>query len=291
MGELDMTSRSLIEDHLDELLPVLLPKYHFAALRTERTQIKPITEKISDEVFVAEIDGVEHVLHIELQAAHETGLPERMAAYHALLMSKLGRPVFSMVIYLCPEKPVRELSQRVQTRQLSFRYELFEPWETSIDITAVRNSPALAPLACLTRGISAADLPAIREAILAAPWPTVRRHDCLFFTQTIGERRFDVELLRSLLRSDQMQDSTIYQEVIEKGRVRGREEGLEEGKRALVRVVARAITKRLATPPADLSESLMGLEMEAVEALFDDVEASADEAAVMAALKRHLSDA
>ena len=157
MGKLDLISRLLSERYLESLLPSVLANRRVRVLRREATSLKEVTERISDEVIIAELDGEEHVLHVEMQSAHEKLLPWRMAAYHALLARRFHPlPVFSLVIYLMHRGPRAALPSALPSspgRQiLAFQYEIFQPWRAHLGIELVRRNPSLAPLACLSPG-------------------------------------------------------------------------------------------------------------------------------------------
>ena len=261
MGQTDLAVRLLAEHHMSALAPSLLEGRRVEVLAVERSELQ-LVERITDQVVRALVDGVETILHVEFQARHSADLPERVLAYHALLLHRhRPLPVVSVVVYLVPGPmaPPRGLRQG----QVTFTYEVFCPWEHPIGIEQVRRCPALAPLAALTPGITAADLPALGRVIDEAPELTpAARLDLRALTYFIAGRRFPEDLLTFLVESKAMEESATYRYVMEKYRAEGREEGREEG-RALGSTeqarqdVLEALEIRFEAVPATVRQSVL----------------------------------
>jgi len=222
-------------------------------------------------------------------ARHEPDIPERMLAYHGLLRHRhRPLPVLSMVVYLIAEPPAEPLPRSIDDDQLKFRYEVFCPWEHAIGLEAVRRRPALAPLAALTPGIAEEDLPALQEAIEASPALSAsRRGDLLALTYFIAGRRFASNLLRSLVGSKLMEESSTYRYVMEKGREEGRQEGRREGQReGLRRAILDLVEARLAQSPEKLEARLSALDEDALHQLFSELLRARDETELSGLLPR-----
>jgi predicted transposase YdaD len=222
------------------MLPGLLQGREIEVLAVEPTELKAMEQR-ADQVFRTRIDGEETILHVEFQSRHEDDLPERVHAYHALLrLRHRPLPILSLLIYLmheAPPRPVpRGIFRRPGDRQLDFSYEIFCPWAQPIGLEAVKEYPAIAPLAVLTPGIQEGDLPEVAQAVERAKLSRRQRGDLLVATYILARRRFKEDLLDSWLRSELMEDSPGYEDILRMGRIEGEKRGLVKGeKRGLVK--------------------------------------------------------
>jgi hypothetical protein len=102
--------------------------------------------------------------------------------------------VLSVVVYLMSRPPRRPLPRGIAptgaSPQLAFEYELVCPRERTIDLAEVRRCPALAPLASLTPGVAAADLPALTDAVEHGGLPRPEASDLLAITYVVAGCRF-----------------------------------------------------------------------------------------------------
>ncbi len=301
MGQTDYAARLLAERHLGELAVALLPGHRVEVLAIEHPELK-LVERLADQVVRARLDGEETILHFELQLRHESDLPARVLAYHALLRHRsFPLPVRSMVVYLMHAPPPGELARGLHEGQVSFEYETFCPWERPIGLEQVRRQPVLAPLAVLTPAIREAELPGVRRVLEEAGLPAERREDLRVLTYFLGGRRFPLDLLRLMIGSKAMEDSVTYQYVIEKGREEGRLEGREEGRLqgreegrlqgreegqalGLRRAILDLVAARLERATEGLEERLSGLDADELHALFSQLLRAADEGQLRALL-------
>jgi hypothetical protein len=283
MGQPDLAARLLAEKHLPDLLPALLRGHRVEILRVERSELKLI-ERLTDIAVRARLDGHEVILHAELQARHYEDVPARVLLYQALLHQRHRLPVVSVVVYLTPDPPPRPVPRGLcfaagERSALDLRYLVFCPWEETIDVAEVQRHPALAPLAALTPGITAADLPALQTAIEDAALPAAERSDLLAITYLLAGRRFPADLLTFMLRSGTMEDSSTFQYLTSVAREEGREQGLAE---AIVALVA----ARLGSAPHDLETRLRALDRDALRVLLRSLAGALDRAAFEALLPR-----
>ncbi|NEP39543.1 MAG: DUF4351 domain-containing protein [Okeania sp. SIO2H7] len=84
--------------------------------------------------------------------------------------------------------------------------------------------------------------------------------------------RFDKTLIRQLFREELMQESVIYQDILQKGEIRGElrgeirgeKRGLERGKRSLISTI---LTCRFGTLPDNIGEKIQSLSIPQIEEL------------------------
>jgi hypothetical protein len=299
MGQPDLAARLLAEKHLPDLLRALLRDHRVEILRVERSELKLI-ERLTDIAVRARLDGREVILHAELQARHYEDVPARVLLYQALLHHRHRLPVVSVVVYLTPDPPTRPVPRGLRfsagdRSALDLRYLVFCPWQEAIDVAEVQRYPALAPLAALTPGIAAADLPALQTAIEGAALPAAERGDLLAITYLLAGRRFPADLLTSMLRSRTMEDSSTFQYVTsvarEQGLSEGREQGLSEGReqgreQGLAEAIVALVAARLGSAPRDLETQLCALDRDALRGLLRSLAAATDRAELEALIPR-----
>ncbi len=303
MGQPDLSIRKLFDLYLEKLVAWLLPGRRVENIRRESGELK-VVERKADHVAVATVDAVETTLHLEFQIKDEPFLPERLLEYHAFLRRRdAPRPVLTILVYLMPRPPAAPLRAAIEPTsgdpQVSFRYEVFCPWEHPISLAQVEAHPELAALAVLTPGIGEAELPRVREAIERAPLPAEARADLLVLTFFIAGRRFAADLLQLLLESKDMEDSTTYQLVLKKGEelglargeelglAKGEELGLARGREASQRTaILELVEIKLGELPSGLATRLERLGYDALHALYKDLLRAPDSAALASLLRR-----
>ncbi len=270
MGQTDLAIRMLADLLQAQLVPALLASDEVHVIGTEQTELK-IIERRTDNVVRARINGVETIVNVEFQASHDAAVPTRMLAYHALLRQRYDPlPVRTIVVYLMHEPPAggevpRGLYRRPGDDQLEFIYDVFCVWDRPITLEDVRRTPSLAPLAPLTPGIAAADLPVLQALLEREVHPARLSGELQALTVVLASRRFSLDLLQSFLRSKAMLESSPgYQYFLSQG------EALGES-RALVRATIRLLEHHLGALPVGLEEHLAGLELPVLKDLFDQV--------------------
>ncbi|MBD1833932.1 DUF4351 domain-containing protein [Cyanobacteria bacterium FACHB-472] len=76
--------------------------------------------------------------------------------------------------------------------------------------------------------------------------------------------RFDKSLIRQVFREEIMQESVIYQDIIQKGRQQGKQEGKEEEARSLV---MRMLTRQFGNLDEQLQQRIAALSVTQLEEL------------------------
>jgi predicted transposase YdaD len=295
MGERDIALRMFYEDRVGPLLAGLLPEWTIEVLSVEPTELKAV-ERRADLVHRVHLDGAETILHIEFQSRHERRLPIRMALYQALLRERhWPLPVFSLVIYLMHEPPSRPVPRGVfqpsAKEPLQFGYAVFCPWEKPLGIEVIRSHPLVAPLAALTPGITNENMVLLRTAVDDSGLPEELRRDLLVVTRILASRRFPRALLESYFRSEHMEDSPYYQEILREGEKRGlakgEKRGLAKGERmALKRTILDLVEARLGRKSKKLQKQLGAMEADALHGLWIKLLRAKDEARFRSLLPR-----
>lgn len=174
----------------------------------------------------------DYVLHLEIQASHDSDLPERTLHYHMMARRKFAQPVKSVVVLLRRAADSMGMTGRISDDSFEFRYGVVRMWE--IPAQQILNGPiALLPLAPIAGITSTSELTdiigAMRQRIEhEAP---LGIQDLLWATSAtlmglLYPPDFTHEMLKGVWK---MEESSFYQSVLAKGMAEGTARGLAEG--------------------------------------------------------------
>ncbi len=182
------------------------------------------------------------LLHLELQASRDEGLPRRMLRYNVLLDERHDLPVHSVVLLLRKEADGPHLTGE-WTRQppvlptsIVWRYSVRRLWQTAVDdlLKGGIGTLPLAPLAAVHSGA----LPAVVRAMEVRVNDQLTPSDAAEFwvsTYILLGLRYPRGFARNLLKGVRaMKESTTYRAILEEGEVRGLEKGRVEEVRRLI---------------------------------------------------------
>ena len=165
-----------------------------------------------------------------------------------------------------------------KTDVLRHSYRVIRLWEQ--DPEPFLNEPALLPLATLTRSDEPPTLleqVAQRVDIIEEP---AQQKNISAAAEILAGLRFEKTLIRQLFREELMQESVIYQDILQKGEIRGElrgeirgekrglERGLELGKREEgATLISTILTCRFGTLPDNIGEQIQNLSISQIEEL------------------------
>ncbi len=227
-------------------------------LKTELT-LEPIR---ADSVSF--LQTANQILHIEFQTLPDStpSIPFRMLDYSVRLKREYDCDVEQVIIFLKQTNSEKAYIQEYQDRTTSHRYRVIRLWEENPE--PFLSNPALLPLATLTQSDSPAALLEQVAQQVARIESTNERRNISACTEIIAGLRFEENLINQLFREDIMQESVIYQKIIQQGRREGRQEGRQEGELTLI---LRLLTRRFGTVDPQLLEQIRSLSIEQLESL------------------------
>ncbi|NEO61930.1 MAG: Rpn family recombination-promoting nuclease/putative transposase [Moorea sp. SIO4G2] len=212
------------------------------------------------------------ILQWEFQTlpASKPSLPLRMLKYWVRLKEKYNCPVEQVVIFLKFTTSNKAYTNQLLETNTSHRYRVIRMWEQDPELFLA--NPALLPFAPLAFSESPTRL---LEQVAAA---VDRIEEPLAFTnisactQLLAGLRFDQRLITELFPEDVMQESVIYQKIIQKGHklglLEGKREGLLEGKQEQgYSIVRRLITRRFGSVSDQLQQGIKKLSVAQLEEL------------------------
>lgn len=180
----------------------------------------------ADALILLRLAGL--LLHIEFQTTPRSKppLPLRMLDYWVQGYRRHELPIEQFVIVL--SETDAEIPTEFRAPNTWHRYNVIKLWEQDAEIFLT--SPGLLPLAALTRAAQPRDLS--RQVVeQTMPFPSdTERADLLSCAAILAGLRFDKELISQYFPEAIMQESVVYQEIIQRGVQQGIELGKQEGK-------------------------------------------------------------
>ncbi|MCC5614025.1 Rpn family recombination-promoting nuclease/putative transposase [Nostoc sp. CHAB 5836] len=210
----DNVCKILAEEYPSEFARWLLPvePQEIKVLKTELS-IEPIR---ADSVTFLQTEN--RILHIEFQTRTKSAppIPFRMLDYSVRLKRQYDIPVTQVVIFLQETDDEIAFTEEYVDETTTHRYRVIRLWEQ--DSALFLNNQALLALAPLTQTISPQGLLSQVAQRVATISDRDIRQNIAGYTEILAGLRFDKNLIRRLLSEDVMQESVIYQDILQKGR-------------------------------------------------------------------------
>ena len=199
------------------------------------------------------------ILHLEFQTTIKSQKPIslRMLDYYVRLTRTYQVPVTQVVIFLQETSNEIAFTEEYVSEVTTHRYRVIRMWEQ--DSALFLSNLALLPLAPLTRTDSAqALLSQVAEEIAKIPDIETRQNTAAY-TEILAGLKFEKDFIRQLLREDIMQESVIYQDILQKG----------EQKEAF-RFLNRQLNRRFGEIDSSIFERIRVLSTEQLEQLGEE---------------------
>jgi predicted transposase YdaD len=208
-------------DNLCKILAETYPR-DFARwlLNQEPQQIEILKTELSIEPIRADsvifIRTENRILHIEFQTTikSKTPISLRMLDYYVRLTRKYQVPVTQVVVFLQETDDPIAFTEEYVSEVTTHRFRVIRMWEQ--DSALFLDNNALLPLAPLCRTNSAqALLSQVAGEIAKIPDMETRQNTAVY-TEILAGLRFEKNFIRQLLSEDIMQESVIYQDIVQK---------------------------------------------------------------------------
>ncbi|MEI2577864.1 DUF4351 domain-containing protein [Scytonema sp. PRP1] len=189
--------------------------YLKTAIKTELS-IEPIR---ADSLTFLQTEN--RILHIEFQTItrSKTPISFRMLDYSVRLIRQYKVPVTQVVIFLQQTNDEIAFTEEYRSETTTHRYRVLQMWEQ--DSVQFLNNSALLPLAPLTQTNSPqALLSQVAQSVARIP-DRETRQNIAAYTGILAGLKFEKNLIRQFLSEDVMQESVIYQDILEKGEQKG----------------------------------------------------------------------
>ncbi|NET82777.1 MAG: DUF4351 domain-containing protein [Moorea sp. SIO1F2] len=238
----------------------------------EVTEISVLKTELNTEPIHADsltlLQTPNQILQWEFQTlpVSKPSLPLRMLKYWVRLKEKYNCPIEQVVIFLKSTNSEKAYTNQLVDTNTSHCYRVIRMWEQDPELFLT--NPALLPFATLAFSESPTRL---LEQVAAA---VDRIEEPLAFTnisactQLLAGLRFDQRLITELFPEEVMQESVIYQKIIQKGHKLGLLEGKLEGRQEEgYSIVRRLITRRFGSVENQLLEGIQKLSVAQLEEL------------------------
>ncbi len=233
-------------------------------LKTE-LNLEPIR---ADAVTFLQISN--QILHLEFQTSPKSTPPLdfRMLDYYTRLKRQYWCDIEQVLIFLQATSSEIVFNTQYVDRKTRHEYRVIRLWEE--DPTPLLANPALLPLATLARTDSPQDL--LEQVAAAVDMIEERdeRQNISACVQVLAGLRFPKNLITQLFREEVMQESVIYQDILQKGLQQGEQRGLQKGE---VAVILRLLIRRFGAIEPEIEQQIRALSItqldELAEALLD----------------------
>jgi predicted transposase YdaD len=216
----------------DNVCKTLAEKYPADFVRwliaDESNNVKVLKTELSLEPIRADsvifIQTANLILHIEFQTLTQSnpGIPFRMLDYSVRLKRQYKCPVVQVVIFLQETDNEIAFTEEYVDDTTRHRYRAVRMWEQ--DSSLFLSNSALLPLAPLCRTDCPQDLLSQVAAVVAKISDRETRQNTAAYTEILAGLRFEKDLIRQLLNEDIMQESVIYQDILQKGQEQGKQQ-------------------------------------------------------------------
>ncbi len=251
----------------DNVCKVLVEKYPADFVRwliaEESTNVKVLKTELSLEPIRADsvifLQTANRILHLEFQTLTQSNpaIPFRMLDYSVRLKRQYKCPVVQVVIFLQETGDEIAFTEEYVDDTTIHRYRAVRMWEQ--DSSLFLGNSALLPLAPLCRTDSPRDLLSQVAQEVAKISDRETRQNTAAYAEILAGLRFEKGLIRQLLSEDIMQESVIYQDILQKG----------EQKEAF-RFLNRLLNRRFREIDSLIIERIRVLSTEQLEALGEE---------------------
>ena len=252
----------------DNVCKLLAEKYPFDFAKWLLPQapktIKVLKTELSIEPiradFVTFLQTENRILHIEFQTNPQSKppIPFRELDYSVRLIRTYQVPVTQVVIFLQETNDPIVFTEEYINETTRHRYRVIRMWEQ--DSALFLNNLALLPLAPLTQTNSPQSLLSQIANNVAKIADRETKQDIAAYTEILAGLRFEKDFIRQLLSEDIMQESVIYQDILQKGERIGEQRGE-------VKFCLRLLNQRFGEIDSLIVEKVKGLPVEQLENL------------------------
>ncbi len=194
-----------------------------------------------------------------------------MLDYWIRLSRQYNSPIEQVVIYLKPSSSGDVFINEFIGENTYHRYRVIRIWEENAE--NLLKYPALLPLAVLAKTNNPENL--LQQVANKIDTIENRREKVNISTcvQLLAGIKFDLALINTYFREDIMQESVVYNSILEKGLQKGVQQGLQQSIEREKGLVLRLINRNFGGISPNLSERIKQLSLDELEnlteALFD----------------------
>jgi predicted transposase/invertase (TIGR01784 family) len=264
---IDNISKFLIERYSTDFAAWLLgASTPLTTINPTELNVEPVR---ADSVML--LQGRNVILHTEFQTVTDSSMPFRMADYYLRLRRKFPEvTIQQVVIYLKRTGSDLVRQTRYTTPVMTHEFRVIRLWEEPVE--GFLSTPGLLPYAVLSR---TTDKEAVLTQVLGELEQISDRTEqsnLVAATSILAGLELNEQVIKRLMRSPVMRESTMYQSILREGQAEGLEQGLarglEQGRTVGERtLVLKLLTRKLGNLSPTLQTKVNALSLESVEAL------------------------
>jgi predicted transposase YdaD len=248
-AESDNLCKRLAEEHPDQFARWLF-NIQSGKVKVEKTELRRAPIHADSVILSSESD----ILHAEFQTTKKSKvpLPLRMLDYYVGFRRQNPRRRVRQAVIVLKETRVA-IPDRYEDERTSHRYDVIKMWEQ--DPRELMRYEGLLPLATLCRAESDEKLLAEVAARINRIKSREQRRETLNLSRVLAGVRYDKNLIYKILKeSDMLEESVVYQDILQKGLQQGLQQGLQRERRLVVRLLERLIGKLSAPTRRQIEE-------------------------------------
>jgi predicted transposase/invertase (TIGR01784 family) len=259
----DNISKFLIEQYSTDFATWLLGQpISLSTINPSELNVEPIR---ADSVMF--LRSRQLILHIEFQTETSSEIPFRMADYYLRLCRKFPNcEIRQVVVYLKSTSSDLARQTRYQTDAMTHEFRVIRLWEEPVEVFL--RTPGLLPYAVLSRVENKEEI--LERVVVELEQIADRREqsNLAAATSILAGLELSQQTIRRLMRSPTMRESTMYQSILEEGRIEGEARGLAQGRIAGEReLVLKQLTRKLGSLSPELQARVSALSIDRLEAL------------------------
>jgi predicted transposase YdaD len=275
MPQNDNAFKVMLKYHPEQFVQWLLPGAEYIEMLSNEL---PRESLYADALLRVRYQGIEYVLHIEIQTGADATIWARMLQYLAYIWLTTRLAVLPMLIYLEPTTTVSspwEIEGPLGTG-VTFRFLVIKLWEQSVEEWLRSGQTSLLIFKALLKDATLASVDAAIATLRQVSDP-VERANALNYMILFAMRRFGEDIIAQHIKENPMLDEYItqsewYQYILRRGKREGEQIGEQRGEkigeqRAAQRMAQRALEGRFGTVPEDILAALPQADEAALEAI------------------------
>lgn len=234
----DIVAKDAIYTFPEDMLQFLMQESEIEFLEHLESELTTVETRQMDNLIKLRLNGELVLVHCEFQTSDSPHLKmvQRNVGYLGRCYERYGLPIFSYVVYLRPNVGSNDPGgyiQEIPGHRFIVEYKVIRLIEVDGQAILEAQQPGLMPFCPLMRPPVDMDrLQWIHQCVettklLSVDAPT--RNNLLLDLWVMGGLIHEPQAIANLFPEDIMQESSVYQYIIEKGRAEGIEQGIEQG--------------------------------------------------------------
>ena len=235
----DIVAKDAIYTFPEDIVQFLMQGSEIAFLEHLESEFTTVETRQMDSLIKVLLNGEQALVHCEFQTSDSTHLDmvRRSIGYLGRCYERYGLPIFSHVVYFRPDAGGNDPGsyiQEVPGYRFIVEYKVIRLIEVEGQAILETRQPGLMPFCPLMKrpvGMDASQwihrcVETTKSLSLDAPI----RNNLLLDLWVMSGLVHEPQAIANLFPEDIMQESSVYQHIIEKGRAEGIEQGIERGK-------------------------------------------------------------